>query len=476
MIAFLSVCKLFTRSLSSVRTMTYVYFCTLGVLFSTMALPLVAQQKDSQPIPIVHGNSANTPLVSSADSTLYPPVVIQHYRPLDQRGIDMFEPPKDDTTPFTHFIIQWGAAFSTVFQGLEQSNTAQANVVNNVNTNQLVPIKHSFELPSANLYLNAQLARGIRVELTSYLASQHHNDTWVKDGYLLIDASPIDVSFLNSLMHYLTLRVGDFEIDYGDAHYRRSDGGDGFDNALIGNYIMDAFTNEIGAEVYVRTDDLIVMGGITSGQNQGSIAGSASQSPSYLGKIGIDRHLSSDLRVRLTGSIYDNSSTHSNTLYNGDRAGSRYYDIMDNSTTSSTDAWAAAIQPGFSAKVRAFVINPFIKFRGLEFFGNIEQSTGRSASDSSDRTWHQNVGEVVYRFLNNKLYVAGRYNTAKGILSGIPGDVSTDRTQIGGGWFILPTVLAKIEYMNQTYHDFPVTDIRNGGKANGFVAEGTLAF
>jgi hypothetical protein len=443
---------------------------TLGVIH-----PLHAQATGAPSSP---SDSARTDSTATAVSTgaLYPAIEIQHYRPLDQRGINMFEPPKDDTTPFTHFIIGWGAAFSTVFQGLEQSNTARPNVVNGVNANQLVQIGHGFELPSANLYLNAQLARGIRVELTSYLASQHHNDTWVKDGYLLIDASPIDVSVLNTIMHYLTLRVGDFEVDYGDAHYRRSDGGDGLYNPLIGNYIMDAFTNEIGAEVYVRADDVIVMGGVTSGQNQGAITGPAQRSPSYLAKIGVDRHLSSDLRVRLTGSVYDNSHTDANTLYSGDRAGSRYYDIMDNTATSSTDAWAGAIQPGFSNKIKAFVINPFVKFRGLELFGNIEQTTGRSASDSSDRTWHQNVGEVVYRFLNDKLYVAGRYNTAKGEFDGMPGDVSTDRTQLGGGWFILPTVLAKVEYMIQTYHDFPVTDIRNGGKANGFMAEGTLAF
>ena len=247
---------------------------TLGAIHS-----LHAQATDA---PSSSSDSTRTDSSATAAHTaaLSPLIEIQHYRPLDQRGINVYEPPKDDTMPFKHFIIQWGAAFSTVFQGLEQSNTAQANVVNGVNANQLVQIKHGFELPSANLYLNAQLARGIRVELTSYLASQHHNDTWVKDGYILIDASPIDVNFLNEIMHYLTIRVGDFEVDYGDSHYRRSDGGDGLYNPLIGNYIMDAFTNEIGAEVYVRADDVIVMGGMTSGQNQGAIAGSAPQSPS----------------------------------------------------------------------------------------------------------------------------------------------------------------------------------------------------
>jgi hypothetical protein len=30
--------------------------------------------------------------------------------------------------------------------------------------------------------------------------------------------------------------------------------------------------------------------------------------------------------------------------------------------------------------------------------------------------------------------------------------------------------------VNQRYLDFPVTDIRNGGKFNGFMVEGVLAF
>jgi hypothetical protein len=28
--------------------------------------------------------------------------------------------------------------------------------------------------------------------MTSYLSSRHHQETWVKDGYLQIDDSPID--------------------------------------------------------------------------------------------------------------------------------------------------------------------------------------------------------------------------------------------------------------------------------------------
>jgi hypothetical protein len=54
-------------------------------------------------------------------------------------------------------------------------------------------------------------------------------------------------------MEYATLRVGHFEINYGDAHFRRTDNGQAMFNPFVGNYIMDAFTTEIGAELYLRT-------------------------------------------------------------------------------------------------------------------------------------------------------------------------------------------------------------------------------
>ena len=57
-------------------------------------------------------------------------------------------------------------------------------------------------------------------------------------------------------MKYVTLRVGHFEINYGDAHFRRTDNGNAMYNPLVGNYILDAFTTEIGGEAYLRSERL----------------------------------------------------------------------------------------------------------------------------------------------------------------------------------------------------------------------------
>jgi hypothetical protein len=411
-----------------------------------------------------------------------PGIQMQNYRPEDKRGINVFEAPKDESLAYEGFKLQWGAAFTQQFQGLDHSNTADPVLVTTAgvttNTNQLIRVGHGPNNATANLYLNGQLARGIRVAMTTYSSARHHNETWVKDGYLLVDASPIDWAPLNNIMKYVTIRAGHFEINYGDAHFRRSDNGNSIRNALVGNYIMDAFTTEVGGEVYLRANGFLAMAGVTGGESRGMITNPQKRAPSYLAKIGYDRQFSDDFRFRLTGSEYATASSVSNTLFSGDRAGSRYYDVLQNTaSTESAQAWSGAIQPGMSNSIHSYVINPFVQFHGLEFFGNFERAKGRAATETANRTWNQNVGEVVYRFLpDQRLYVAARYNTVKGQLTVGTPDVSVKRTQVGGGWFLTPNLLTKLEYVDQKYLNFPTTDIRNGARFKGFMVEGVVAF
>jgi len=405
-------------------------------------------------------------------------ITIQHIRALDQRGINVFESPKYDNVDYNGFVLSWGAAFTSQFQGLDHSNTAQPKLVAGVDQNQLMRIGHGFNNETANLYLNAQMAKGIRVALTSYLSARHHNETWVKDGYLLIDDSPIKWQPLLDLMQIVTVKAGHFEINYGDQHFRRTDNGNAMYNPFVGNLIMDAFTTEVGGEVYARLGSVMAMGGVTNGEVRGTILNPQKRAPTFLGKAGFDRQFSPDLRVRLTGSIYTTKHSASNTLYSGDRGGSRYYDVLENSSSSeATNAWSGNIQPGLSDKLTATVINPFIKFRGLELFGNIETAKGRKITENADRTWNQQAAEAVYRFgPGEQFYVGGRYNTVNGKLTLTDPKETVDRTQGSAGWFITPGVLLKAEYVNQKYDGFLPTDIRNGGKFSGYMFEGVVAF
>jgi hypothetical protein len=405
-------------------------------------------------------------------------IPIQYYRALDQRGINVFETTKTPGVEYTGFKLDFGAAFTSQVQNLSHSNTALPNVVNGVNANQLANIGFGFNNSTANLYLNAQLAPGIRVALTSYLSSRHHNETWVKDGFIQIDESPIEFIPLKALMQIVTVKVGHMEINYGDAHFRRSDNGNAVYNPFVGNYLMDAFTTEVGGEVYLKAKNVIAMGAVTGGEIRGTVLTPEQRSPAIIGKLGYDRKVNEALRVRLTGSMYKTDKALSSTLYGGDRAGSRYYWVMENTAATETaQAFSGTINPGFKNKVQAFMVNPFVKYRGVELFGVFEQAEGRASAELADRTFKQYAVDAVYRFgANDKHFVGVRYNKARGDLAGITNEVGANRVQVGAGWFILPGLLAKAEYVDQKYVGYPPANLKSGGRFKGLMLEGVVAF
>ncbi|MDF1504004.1 hypothetical protein [Roseisolibacter sp. H3M3-2] len=455
------------------------------------ALAVTALAAGAQEVTVASAARVDTTAAARKDSTpetkaagvlsVVPQQRIQYMRANDARGINVFETTKKDTVPYRGFELQFGGAFTQQFQGLGHENRAQARPVNGVNANQLITLGHGFNNAVANLYVNAQLAKGIRVAMTSYLSARHHQETWVKDGFLQIDASPIDVAPLNTLMNYVTVKAGHFEINYGDAHFRRTDNGNAMYNPLVGNYIMDAFTTQVGGEVYLRgrgrLDGAFVMGGMTNGEIRGTTLNAQRRSPGYLAKAGFDRQVSPDLRVRLTGSTFAQARSSNQTLYSGDRAGSRYYNVVENTASTEKDNFTSgAINPGFN-EMHAAVVNPFLKYRGLELFGNFERARGKAAVDTAARrAFTQTAVEGTYRLLHDRVYVSGRYNAVKGQPANYRTDVTIDRTQFGGGWFLNPLILLKGEWVDQKYDGFAPTDIRNGARFRGFVVEGVVAF
>ena len=71
----------------------------------------------------------------------------------------------------------------------------------------------------------------------------------------------------------------------------------------------------------------------------------------------------------------------------------------------------------------------------------------------------------------------GRYNSASGKLANAdPNEVSIDRIQMTFGWFLTDNVVAKIEYVNQSYNDFAKNSIYSEGNFKGFLAEAAIGF
>ncbi len=396
---------------------------------------------------------------------------IQHIRPLSRLGLSTFEDPKKDTATFQGIKLGIGGGFVQEYQRLTHSTDAAPSIVNGVDANQLIEIGPGFNTAMANMYLNVQLAKGIRVSMASYLSSRNHNETWVKDGYIQIDASPWKWPKLERIMEYVTVKVGHFELNYGDAHFRRTDGGNSLYNPFIGNMVMDGFTTEIGAEAYVRAGHWLAMVGATGGEIKGNTGPADQRSPTYLAKLGWDRQLTTALRTRLTGSSYFTARSVKNTLYTGDRAGTHYHDVMDNTSNN----WSGNLVPLFASNVAAIMVNPFVKFHDVELFGTFETATG-GAADQVDRTWLQSAVDVVYRVADDRAYFAGRYNTAQGKLPGFTDAVRVTRSQFGLGVFITDNILGKLEYVTQDYSDFPLTDRHFGGQFKGLMLQGAVLF
>src|SRR5258708_39986206 len=98
---------------------------------------------------------------------------------------------------------------------------------------------------------------------------------------------------------------------------------------------MDAFTTEIGGEVYLKASNVIAMGSLTGGEIRGTVLSPGQRGPTLIGKLGYDSQVNKDLRVRLTGSLYRSPKAMNNTLYGGDRAGSRDYYVLENTVAAA---------------------------------------------------------------------------------------------------------------------------------------------
>ncbi|MBW6478759.1 MAG: hypothetical protein K0B37_04965, partial [Bacteroidales bacterium] len=310
------------------------------------------------------------------------------------------------------------------------------------------------------------------------LSSRHHAQPYVKGGYMQVDRLDfIQPGFLSSLMDNVTIKVGHMQINYGDNHFRRTDNGQAIYNPFVGNYIMDSFTTEVGAEVYYQDSGFIGMLGMTNGKlNQSTVKPpevAPKTQPSVVAKLGYDSQINEDLRFRLTGSVYHTGESGRTYLYGGDRAGSRYYNIL---TDNSSEFRIPRFDPGFVNELTAIMLNTFVKFQGVEFYGVFENASGKAEAEADRRSFNQYGAELLYRFgQNERFYFGGRYNLVSGETNA--GDeIDISRFNIGGGWFMTKNVLAKAEFVSQNYDGFPATSAFEEGKFNGIMLEAIISF
>ena len=379
---------------------------------------------------------------------------------------------------FTKPQVKVGADFALQFQALNH----------HADTARLIPLGKGVNLPTANLNISAILADGIEVNLTTYLSARHHNESWVKGGYLLLDKLPfIHSTLVDKAMEYLTFKVGVMELNYGDAHFRRSDNGNIIRNPFVGNYITDAFTTAPALEVFFKKNDIIAMLGVTNGSLQPRLIAYNATTRKYTtlnfvdnlaiyGKVGYDKQINEDLRVRATVSLYHSPKNLSGSLYGGDRTGSRFYLVMQRWTYAAGDVDATAnaftgnFGPGSASKDNSLMTNLLVKYKGLEFFGTYEGVNTTSITTGAPSYFNQYAVEGLYHFgKEEQFYLGARYNATKSKTTS-----AVNRLETGAGWYMTPNILVKGEYVDQNYSNFAVY----GGNAgfDGMMLEATISF
>lgn len=398
---------------------------------------------------------------------------MQYFTYPDQRGVNQFEAPFNTDVDFDGVKVRIGGSNALQFQGITHDNDAGS----------LTDLQSNFNLATSNLDLDVALAAGLRMHLRTYLSSQHHTETYVKGGYLQIDRLDfIEEGFMSELMDNVRIKIGHMELNYGDNHFRRSDNAFAIHNPFVGNYIMDSFTTEVAGEIYYYTDSgLMAMFGVSNGKlNQSTTETAIKTKPTVYGKLGFDKQFGTDMRFRLMGSVLNITQSPSIYLYSGDRAGSRYYNVIEEGNFRS-GRFAPSFTPGYgqpagAGEMTAFMINPFLKFQGLEIYGVFENTSGKIKSADDRRTFNQYAAEVLYRFGDSEdIYLGGRYNLVDGEMAS--GDIDITRFNIGGGWFMTKNVLAKLEYVTQSYDGagYDGSDYE-GAEFNGIVLEAVISF
>ncbi|RNC85674.1 MAG: hypothetical protein ED557_02565 [Balneola sp.] len=390
---------------------------------------------------------------------------LQYFIPSGKERINQFESPKTNTVEFNGLKIYVGGDFALQYQGISQSNSGDS----------LADIGNNFNLPTANMNIDVQLAPGMRMHLRTYLSSKHHTEAYVKGGYLQVDQLDfIEAGFLSGLMEVLTIKVGMDEFNYGDAHFRRSDNSYAMVNPFVGNYLMDSFSTEPFIEFTVQSNGIVAVLGATNGRLNQNVA-ATDDGFVLFGKAGYDSQINEDLRIRLTGSFYNSTDKGTRDyLYGGDRAGSRYYGVITDSDFSGR------FNPGFSRSpvggyITAFQINPFVKFQGFEFFGVFEVANN-GADEGGGFT--QLGAEALYRFgADENFYFGGRYNLVTGEETDASESIDIDRINVGAGWFLTKNVLTKLEFVSQTYGgDGYDGTLYQEAEFSGVVLEAVIAF
>lgn len=398
-----------------------------------------------------------------------------------QKFENTFEAPKDTSAFKGKPEVSFNTDLTFNYQGLSQEFDVAAA------TDEII-LQQGLSLPQANFDINAKVMSGFNVKLETMLSSHHHNETYVKGGYATIDNLDfIAPGFASDFMKNTTIKVGVDDINFGDDHFRRSDNADVMRNPFVHNTGVESYMQAPHLEIYYRmpTINSLVMFGVTNGQvnpddvSESHAAGKGSSNrPAGYAKFAFDSQLNDALRVRLSESVYYVSGTNKgSSLYSGDKAGTVTRKVFERTSVDNDfgSLWNAL--SGFS-DLTVSKTNFFARYNDTELYAMLEIADGADGADKDMAMTHYSL-DLVQRFgMNDRFYVAGRYEKAVVDYADATndlGDAEMTQWQVGLGWFLSKNAVAKLEYID---HKREKNSAFVGGNAefNGYMISTALSF
>ena len=384
---------------------------------------------------------------------------------------------------------QWLTQRNASFSGMAGANPDQNTLGDPVGT--YPGLDPGFQTPNGNLEFFATIPHKLDIYFDLYLASRPDEDKVYGDqGYMVFKQlpGPFSKGPLGDLFKYINVKTGAFDVDFGDQNYHRTNSGFAQRNPLIGNYLVDPNTEEIGVEVYSIKSPIHWLVGLTNGSTRGHFTSPSTYGsrPAVHGKIRM--YPMRDLRWSISA-YYSNLDGYSTA--NGGQppgAGEGHNQIM--SLIRSGGVYAGVFgggwdgDPGQITPLNGYDVQAYqTDLTWNHWPWEVYSFIGWTQDSTYGERWLYGSAEATYH-ITPALYLAGRYSYAvAGAVNGISSNGWVDRIQIGGGYWLTKFMLAKLEYVYEQYNNFnpnvgdvDAVDAAQNPEFNGVVMEVSFGF
>jgi hypothetical protein len=368
------------------------------------------------------------------------------------------------------FELFTGMTSAGRFQALQQKDVVTAAGV------RPARLEPGFQTAWGSFEFLADFGGQLEVYYDVYMSTKAHTSQLQgHEGYMLMRGLPEplgDLPIVKAFFAIADVKAGQFDIDFGDHHYRRTDNARGQRNPFIGNTLLDPSATETGVEIMSKPTTVNWLVGVGSGAETGTFE--AQRGISSHGKLWVNLD-----HLRVAGSAYyldhNTASTSFSNLYRASRSGGQYNGVFDNGNAPGN------ILIGVGKTLTAYQLDATWYAPRYEVYSHVGYVSEKAPTGVE--TWIYSTLDGVYRF-SDRLYADARYNVAVADeLRGGSSDGRVERIQIGGGFWLFKSMLFKLEYVNERLSGFAVRDGNVSGVQawrsptfQGVIAEFTFSY